>query len=182
MTIYGRKITDDDMENIGSYMNDTIREELHAKIGGCAEEVLSFTEETFCGWSDEEQTKGYENIASYINDYAHGLNESRGWNLSDDELEQVISRAIDLYNEQNGEKEPDYYYWLDTEYLFGDFNVKKWALYRGCRTEDGEKNRDTEEVVVWGEIPDTEDTDEAWSRIDEAITAKLGFLPDYEVN
>ena len=42
MTIYGRKITDDDMETIGSYMNDDIREELHAKIAGCtAEEFIS---------------------------------------------------------------------------------------------------------------------------------------------
>lgn len=42
MTIYGKKITQEDMDVIGSYMNDEIREDLHADLAPCApEEFLS---------------------------------------------------------------------------------------------------------------------------------------------
>ena len=36
MTIYGRAITDDDMEIIASYMDDEIREQVHAEIAPCS--------------------------------------------------------------------------------------------------------------------------------------------------
>ena len=42
-----------------------------------------------------------------------------------------------------------YYYWLDTEFNYGDFSVPKCALIRGERDEDGEKDRCTEEVIAW---------------------------------
>ena len=38
MTIYGRKITNEDMQNIAEYMDDTIREELHGKLAPCSNE------------------------------------------------------------------------------------------------------------------------------------------------
>lgn len=38
MTIYGRKITQEDMDNIASYMDDEIREELHAELAPCEPE------------------------------------------------------------------------------------------------------------------------------------------------
>lgn len=38
MTIYGRTITDDDMEIIASYMDDEIREQVHAEIAPCSNE------------------------------------------------------------------------------------------------------------------------------------------------
>lgn len=38
MTIYGRKITDEDMKNIATYMDDEIREELHSKLAPCSHE------------------------------------------------------------------------------------------------------------------------------------------------
>lgn len=76
----------------------------------------------------------------------------------------------------------EYYYWIDTDYHYGDYSVKKWAMIRGELTEDGEKDRDTEEVIAWGEQPYTDDIDEAWRLTDEAIVKELGFLPDYEVN
>lgn len=38
MTIYGRKITDDDMKNIAGYMDDEIREAIHAQISPCSNE------------------------------------------------------------------------------------------------------------------------------------------------
>ena len=42
MTIYGKKITQEDMDVIGSYMNDEIREDLHAVLAPCTpEEFLS---------------------------------------------------------------------------------------------------------------------------------------------
>ena len=36
MTIYGRKVTDDDMKNIAGYMDDEIREAIHAQISPCS--------------------------------------------------------------------------------------------------------------------------------------------------
>lgn len=38
MTIYGRKITNEDMQNIAEYMDDTIREELHGNLAPCSNE------------------------------------------------------------------------------------------------------------------------------------------------
>lgn len=38
MTIYGRKITDEDMKNICSYMDDEIREDLHIHMAPCGNE------------------------------------------------------------------------------------------------------------------------------------------------
>lgn len=150
--------------------------EITDKINDLAEELLDFTEETFCEWTDEAKKRGYEHIESYLNDYAHGLNESREWGLNEAETDTVVEVAIQKYEKERC------YYWLDTDYHYGDYNVKKWAMIRGRYTEDGEKDRDTEEVIAWGPIPDTDDMDEAWRLTDEAITESLGFLPDYEVN
>ena len=38
MTIYGRKITDEDMRSIADYMDDEIREELHSRLAPCSAE------------------------------------------------------------------------------------------------------------------------------------------------
>lgn len=38
MTIYGRRITDKDMSNIASYMDDDIREDLHGDLAPCSNE------------------------------------------------------------------------------------------------------------------------------------------------
>lgn len=40
MKIFGRKIEDDDMNNIAGYMNDEIREALHSKLAPCEHEVF----------------------------------------------------------------------------------------------------------------------------------------------
>ncbi len=40
MTIYGRRITQEDMNNIGSYMDDEIREDLHSKLAPCSPDVF----------------------------------------------------------------------------------------------------------------------------------------------
>ena len=82
-----------------------------------------------------------------------------------------------------------YYYWIDTEFLHGDSTLK-FALYRG-EYEDGKKNRETEEVILWKAYEDVDGVAEAvkdgninlgWDLIDEYIKDKLGFLPDYEIN
>lgn len=85
----------------------------------------------------------------------------------------------------------EFYYWLDTEFNYGDFSVPKCALIRGERDEDGEKDRSTEEVVAWtayedigvvilsGEDYDEDDTEE---KIDKWIESELGFIPDFEIN
>ena len=38
MTVYGRPITDEDMANIASYMDDEIREQVHSELAPCEHE------------------------------------------------------------------------------------------------------------------------------------------------
>ena len=40
MTIYGRRITQEDMNSIGSYMDDEIREDLHNQLAPCSPELF----------------------------------------------------------------------------------------------------------------------------------------------
>lgn len=40
MTIFNRPITDDDMFNIASYMDDEIREDLHSQLAPCSPETF----------------------------------------------------------------------------------------------------------------------------------------------
>ncbi|MBR6163343.1 hypothetical protein IKQ26_05610 [bacterium] len=72
MTIYGRKITDADMSNIASFMNDEIREKLHSELAPCKPEefireylkidhTFLFTLEKNFDFEDEEN-KRYEDI------------------------------------------------------------------------------------------------------------------------
>ena len=43
----------------------------------------------------------------------------------------------------------DYYWWLDTDFHYGDFSELKFALYCMERDKDGCKDTDTEERVLW---------------------------------
>ena len=86
-----------------------------------------------------------------------------------------------------------YYYWIDTDYHYGDFSVSKFACFRGEIVNE-EKDRNSEECLFWEEYKNLDGYDEcvtgygegdaerAWKLIDEYIKNKLGFLPDYEVN
>lgn len=110
----------------------------------------------------------------------------------------IVAYVLELaeYDEDGDFVKSDYdwlddYYWLDTEYNFGDYDVKKCALVRGKRDRNGEKDRDTEEVVAWTayedigiEVLSGEDYDanDAEERIDNWIEEELYFLPEYEVN
>lgn len=82
------------------------------------------------------------------------------------------------------------YYWMDTDFHYGDFSVHKFALIQGKMT-DGEKNRETEEVILW--FPDdgidgliealkNDDVDLCYELIDKHIAKEIGFIPDYEIN
>ena len=71
-------------------------------------------------------------------------------------------------------------YWLETEYNYGDFNNKKWALHEVDENEN-------DSIVLWEAYEDTpnwlgENLDEDWKAIDEYIEDQLGLLPKYEVN
>lgn len=70
-------------------------------------------------------------------------------------------------------------YWLETEYLSGDYSESKWALHK----VDGEKD----EIILWKAYEDTpgydpEDVEKSWKAIEDYIKEELGFIPDYEVN
>lgn len=79
--------------------------------------------------------------------------------------------------------EPEKYYWFDTE---------TGELICGERDEDGNKDRNTETVVVRDIYegagvdphydPDEVDELEIERKIDAYIEARLGFMPEYEYN
>lgn len=100
---------------------------------------------------------------------------------TEDHLEEIIEEAI----REAADKTPyeEDYYWIDTDYVFGDYTVPKFALIRG-KMVDGEKDRDTEEVILWSSYEDAgvDPHSEDWYKIDEYIESELGFLPDYEIN
>lgn len=83
----------------------------------------------------------------------------------------------------------NYYWWMDTEFNHGDFEVKKFALYCMELDEDGCIDHDTEELVLWAAYEDVpgcmevwDDTDRMREAIDAYIMNKLGFVPDYDIN
>lgn len=82
-------------------------------------------------------------------------------------------------------QDDNFYYWLDTDYHYGDFSVPKFALTRGELDEEGNKIRDTEEIILWSSYEDLgidDISDYDTSLIDKYIYNELGFLPDYEIN
>ena len=76
-------------------------------------------------------------------------------------------------------------YWLNTDYVYGDFSEKKWALHEVTNDEDGEE---IDDIILWKAYDDTPgypsdgDIDTGWKAIDTYIESELGFLPEYEVN
>ena len=83
----------------------------------------------------------------------------------------------------------EFYWWIDTEFHYGDFFEPKFALFCMERDEDGHKDEDTEECFFWAayeDVPGFKDADgddqAQWDAVDAFITDKLGFLPDYDVN
>ena len=78
----------------------------------------------------------------------------------------------------------NYYYWIDTNYYYGDYAVPKFAVIRGEFTEEGTKDRDTEVVILWAAYEDADINPETadFDQLDAFIESKLGFLPEYEIN
>lgn len=67
MTIYGRKIMDEDMRNIATYMDDEIREELHGELAPCEHEefIAAYLERDEDFEELLEQEFDFEQIAKY---------------------------------------------------------------------------------------------------------------------
>ena len=81
-----------------------------------------------------------------------------------------------------------YYYWLDTMPTWTN-EEGACALVRGELDEDGEKDRDTEDVILeFTEADCGIDRNDPfrifpeWDKIDAYIESKLGFVPEYEIN
>ena len=78
---------------------------------------------------------------------------------------------------------PEFYYWLDLE-------DEEFVLYEGQYDEDGEKDRESEDAILWcryaeldiNPYPSTdEERKESYDKIDEYIENQLDYIPDYEV-
>lgn len=65
-----------------------------------AEELAEYVFETVCTWSDDEQRRVKRYYDTYVNDMAHGLNETREWGLTDEVLREVINKADNIYKEK----------------------------------------------------------------------------------
>ena len=102
---------------------------------------------------------------------------------------RMLERIVKEDYAAGKEKMMNKYYWLDNDFKYGDFSVPKFALIRG-ELVDGEKDRETEEVILWAAYEDVdglaeafadEDEDQMLELIDKYIEQELGFLPEYEI-
>lgn len=78
-----------------------------------------------------------------------------------------------------------FYWWVDTDFHYGDFSVPKFAVFRMRRDEDGVKYPDTEELVFWAaydDVPGCDAESDDWEPVERYIEERLGFLPDYDIN
>ena len=83
----------------------------------------------------------------------------------------------------------EFYWWIDTDFHYGDFTEPKIALYCMEKDEDGCKDTDTEERILWAaysDIPGCEeagdDPEKMWEAVDAYIMSELGYVPDYDIN
>ena len=79
--------------------------------------------------------------------------------------------------------EEGFYFWLNTDFLFGDYSEPKWAFH--CK----DKNTGVDEVILWGAYedleaydPELENWEDLWNEIDQIIENELGYCPNYDVN
>ena len=75
------------------------------KYGALAEELAEYAYQTIGSWSEDAQKKA--NISLEINDMGHGLNDTREWGLSKNNLLKVIYKAEKIYNEEYVDEELD---------------------------------------------------------------------------
>ena len=134
--------------------------------------------ENWTATSDEAIT--FEDVLSEVKD---------GWS---DEVnyggtpEEYARELFGYIKEEADECEvKEYYYWLDTMPTWTN-EEGACALVRGELDEDGEKDRDTEDVILEFTEEDAGADKDAdfpeWEKIDAYIESEIGFVPDYEIN
>lgn len=91
------------------------------------------------------------------------------------EMENCPDEALD--------GEEGFYFWLNTDFLFGDYSEPKWAFH--CR----DKNTGVDKIILWGAYedletydPELENWEDLWNEIDQIIESELGYCPNYDVN
>lgn len=101
------------------------------------------------------------------------------------EMENCPDEALD--------GEDGFYFWLNTDFLFGDYSEPKWAFH--CARSDGHgwKKEETDKIILWGLYqdlsaydPERDESDQNWddlgNEIDQIIESELGYCPNYDVN
>lgn len=73
------------------------------KTNTYANALCRFTFETFLSWNDDKCREGMDHFGDFLNDYAYGLNDSEGWNLSPAEIKNVIAAAEEIWLEDYAE-------------------------------------------------------------------------------
>lgn len=61
------------------------------------EEMLDFTIETIGSWTEEAQEKAEKHIELYANDYTRQHNEDYDWQLTEEEIDEVVNYIIANY-------------------------------------------------------------------------------------
>ena len=103
MTIFGRPITQDDMDNIASYMDDEIREKLHGQIAPCSPEEFI--------WAYIREDPSFEDLLEQeFNFDADGIEIFRG------EVVRFFYDDLEFFFTVYGE---DIEVYADDEYQFG---------------------------------------------------------------
>lgn len=152
----------------------------------CVDRIDDCSVETIASFGDKDEA--YEALSEYVTEVDRIGN-----------MKIITAYVLEFFEaDEDGEfvEGSDYdwlenYYWLNTEFLYGDYSVPKCAIVRGRYDRYGEKDRDTEEVMDWTECEDIDitvlsgedfDANDADDKINNWIREKLYFLPNYEVN
>lgn len=73
------------------------------KYDALAEELAEYAYQTIGSWSEDAQKKA--NISLEINDMGYGLNDTREWGLTNEDLREVIDKAEEIYNNEYADEE-----------------------------------------------------------------------------
>ena len=68
-----------------------------------AEELAKYAYETACSWTHERQKEA--NMSLEINDMGYSLNITREWELTNEDLREVIDKAEEIYNNEYADEE-----------------------------------------------------------------------------
>ena len=145
-------------------------------------------------WSDDFFAVGGleydEDLNAYkVEDVLYCIEQANDWEFSDGDFSDDETPAddksvwVEVEKYITAENHGEFYWWIDTDYHYGDFSEPKFALFCVDKKLDNIMLINTEELILWAAYDDVCDSEsDDWKPIDEYIAKQLGFLPDYDIN